>query len=86
VFAKPACQSNFASGNFLALWGKSSKITSEFKIFQSSFLSKKFSFSFHLLCVPEKHHPGNLGPEDEIMHQSITEFPQTLYREQTEST
>lgn len=26
----PVCQSNFASGNVQALWGDSSKITSEF--------------------------------------------------------
>lgn len=63
---------------FLALWGKSSKITSEFKIFLLSFLSDKFSFLVHPLYVPVKQHPGNLGPEDEILHQGITEFPKML--------
>lgn len=61
------------------------KLHLNLKYFDYHFLSNKFSFSLHLLYVPVNHHPGNLGLEDEIPHQGITEFPKTLSREQMES-
>lgn len=54
------------------------------KIFKKLHLNLKYfdyhfyltnPLSLHLLYVPVNHHPGNLGPEDEIPHQGRTEFP-----------